>query len=438
MLGTAQSHRQQSTRQFKGMRLTDHYFELPLDYSQTKGPCIEVFAREVVDLKKANEDLPWMIFFQGGPGFPANRPVFNGGWIAEALKTHRLLLLDQRGTGMSSRILPQTLANFPTPEAQAEYLTHFRADNIVRDAETIHHTLIGSDKKWTGIGQSYGGFCLLTYLSFHPEGLEGVIITGGVACVKRQIEENYRLTYQKVLEKNQAFYRHYPEDEAKVKEIVQYLGSHKVMLPSGVPLSPRRFQALGLCFGADGGFERIHYLIEKAFVDGPNGKEIAYDFLVEVEQLHAFDTNPIFCILHESIYAEGYATRWAAERLREEFPWTQVDADRFHFTGEMIYPDMLDDFAHLQPLKDCANILAEKDDWLPLYDLDQLAKNTVPVAAISYYEDMYVPIELSRETALHIPHFYQWVTNEWEHDGIGQEGGKILNSLLDKLAAPRL
>ena len=80
----------------------------------------------------------------------------------------------------------------------------------------------------------------------------------------------------------------------------------------------------------------------------------------------------------------------------------------------------------------------QKSDWGPLYDLEQLASNTVPVSAISYYEDMYVPIELSRETALHIPNFYQWVTNEWEHDDIGHDGAKILQRLLDKLSAPRL
>jgi len=108
------------------------------------------------------------------------------------------------------------------------------------------------------------------------------------------------------------------------------------------------------------------------------------------------------------------------------------------FSGEMISPGMLDDFAHLRPLKECAELLTEKSDWGMLYDLDQLAKNEVPVAAISYYEDMYVAIEFSRETALHIPNFYQWVTNEWEHNGIGKDGAKILKTLLERLVAPRL
>jgi len=93
----------------------------------------------------------------------------------------------------------------------------------------------------------------------------------------------------------------------------------------------------------------------------------------------------------------------------------------------------MDGFINLRPLKECAQILAEKADWSPLYDTDRLTKNTVPIAAISYYEDMYVPIELSRQTALHIPNFKQWVTNEWEHNGIGIDGAKIYNKLLSML-----
>jgi pimeloyl-ACP methyl ester carboxylesterase len=426
-------------RVFKKIATRDHFFSLPLDYSAADSPRIEVFAREVVGSKKQTADLPWMVFFQGGPGFAANRPMNEGGWIGEVLKTHRLLLLDQRGTGLSTRVLPQTLAKLGTPQAQADYLTHFRADNIVRDAEAIRHTLLGPDKKWKGLGQSYGGFCLLTYLSFYPQGLDGVLITGGVPGIEGGAESNYRLTYQKVLEKNAAYYRHYPEDEQRVREIVDHLIDHEVTLPGGGILSPRRFQALGLMIGMDGGFEQLHYLIEKAWVEGAEGRELALDFLMEVERSHAFDSNPIFCILHESIYAEGESTRWAAERLRADHPEFAIRKEgRFLFTGEMISPSMLDDFAALRPLKACAEILAERSDWGPLYDLDQLAKNTVPIAAISYYEDMYVPIENSRQTALGIPNFYQWVSNEWEHNGIGTDGPKIISTLLDRLEAPRL
>jgi len=426
-----------SPRKLNGMILRDHRFELPLDYSDPnpQGEKIGVFAREVcLRDQDDNKALPWMVYFQGGPGCASPRPSMNSGWIGEVLKSHRLLLLDQRGTGLSTRVLPQSLAKFSTPQEQADYLVHFRADNIVRDAETIRNTLLGENTKWKGMGQSYGGFCLLSYLSMHPEGLSGVIITGGVACIKRNIEENYRLTYQRVIEKNDAYYRRYPEDIELAKAVANHLDANEVALPSGVRLTSRRFQQLGMAFGASGGFEAIHYLLEDAFIEGLNGPELSYNFLTEMERRTGFETNPIFCILHESIYAEGYATQWSAERLRDEFPEVDIQKnDCFVFTGEMIAPSMLDDYAALAPLKECAEILANKSDWGALYDLDRLAKNEVPISAISYYDDMYVPIEWSAETARHIPHFNLWVTNEWEHNGIGVDGPRILARLLEML-----
>ena len=79
-------------------------------------------------------DLPWLAFFQGGPGFGSPRPEGNSGWIKRALQDYRVLLLDQRGTARSTPINYQTLARFGTSQAQADYLKHFRTDSIVRDA----------------------------------------------------------------------------------------------------------------------------------------------------------------------------------------------------------------------------------------------------------------------------------------------------------------
>ena len=435
MASNTSTHTTMAPRKLNGMILRDHRFKLPLDYTRPHGETIEVFAREVCLREKDDDkDLPWMIFFQGGPGFASPRPSLNSGWIGEVLKSHRLLLLDDRGTGLSARILPQSLAGFSTPGEQADYLVHFRADNIVRDAEAIREVLLGPDTQWKGIGQSYGGFCLLTYLSLHPESLSGVIITGGVAGIKRKIDDIYRLTYQRVIEKNEGYYSRYPEDEELAKRIVTHLAGNEIFLPGGARLTPRRLQQLGLPLGMSDGRETLHYLLETAFIEGSDGPELSFDFLKAVENQTSYETNPIFCLLHEAVYAEGYATQWAAERLREEFPKVGIEgSDRFVFTGEMIAPSMLDDYFELTSLKECAEILAEKADWAPLYDLDRLSKNEVPVAAISYYGDMYVPIELSDETARHIPRFNLWVTNEWEHDGIRADGARIVARLLEML-----
>lgn len=52
-----------------------------------------------------------------------------------------MLYIDQRGTGLSNPISAATLALQGDAEAQADYLKHFRADNIVRDCEAIRKIL---------------------------------------------------------------------------------------------------------------------------------------------------------------------------------------------------------------------------------------------------------------------------------------------------------
>src|SRR5947209_3293858 len=116
------------THHIPGLVLVDHEFSVPLDYAQPEGEQISVFAREVVAPDKAEADLPWLVFFQGGPGGKAPRPSSRSGWLKRALNDYRVLLLDQRGTGRSSPIYQHTLTARGDPQAQAAYVMHFRAD----------------------------------------------------------------------------------------------------------------------------------------------------------------------------------------------------------------------------------------------------------------------------------------------------------------------
>lgn len=412
-----------------GLIVKNWRFQLPLDYTNpTK--TIEIFAREVIAADQAERDLPIMVYLQGGPGSGSPRPNDNSGWIKRILQEYRLLLLDQRGTGLSTPITAQTLRRFPSPQAQADYLKHFRADNIINDAEAIRQALIG-EERWSIMGQSYGGFCVLRYLSDAPQSLNEALITGGIPSLSRPTEDVYRATYPRVAEKNRLYYQRYPQDEALVAEIVRYLLSHDVRLPSGGRLTAQRFQQLGLQFGMSDGFEAIHYLLEEAFVEGASGREINWNFLFHLERLQNFDTNPIFSVLHEAIYAQKQATRWAAERVLDEFPEFEPNqAGRVLFTGEMIYPWMFDEYTQLQPLKAAAELIANYEDWPPLYNLQQLAQNQVPVAAAVYYDDMYVHRQFSEETAAIVPNIKLWITNQYEHNGLRADGFTIVDRLL--------
>jgi pimeloyl-ACP methyl ester carboxylesterase len=417
-----------------GLVLKDHYFTIPLDHARPDGETITVFAREVVAPAKEDQDLPWLVFLQGGPGSAAPRPQGRSGWLKRALQDYRVLLLDQRGTGLSTPVLPQTLAHFPSAATQAEYLAHFRADSIVRDAELIRQQLVGADKPWSVLGQSYGGFCAVTYLSLAPEGLKEVYLTGGLPPLAVSVDDVYRATYARVIQKNQAYYRRYPVDIERVHQIVDYLESNDVRLSNGDRLSPRRFRQLGLAFGSSNGYEQVHYLLESAFVEGRAGPQISYYFLRNFENSLHFDTNPIFTILHEAIYCQGTASNWSAQRVSAEFPQFEISRDRpVYFTGEMIYPWMFDEIGALKPLQESAEILAAKADWPNLYDLEKLRNNPVPVAAAVYYDDMYVELGISEKSASLIQDIKLWVTNEHEHSALRMHGEAVFGRLYDML-----
>ncbi|MFT7689198.1 MAG: pimeloyl-ACP methyl ester carboxylesterase, partial [Candidatus Azotimanducaceae bacterium] len=402
-----------------GLYFKEHYFECPLDHNQLSSKKIIVFAREVVSSSKKEENLPFLLFLQGGPGFPSPRPLFNEGWMKRALKEFRVLYLDQRGTGKSSAITHQSLSLFNSPQEQAEYLKNFRSDSIVNDCEMIRKQLIG-DEKWSVLGQSYGGFCITRYLSAAPEGLREVFLTGGLPITEGGADRVYQHTYPRVLIRNKAYYERYPEDVLRIREIAEFLIENDVELPGGGRLTARRFQQYGMGFGFVGGFENLHYMVLEAFVETSKGKELSYSFLRTVENSQSFETNPIFAILHESIYCHQFASNWAAERVHNTLPEFEIKPEEqdFYFVGEMVFSWMFDDYKYLQPLKEAAEILAQYKDWPCLYDFNQLAKNEVPVAAAVYYDDMLVERKFSEETAAKIKGISLWVTNEFDHGGL--------------------
>jgi pimeloyl-ACP methyl ester carboxylesterase len=414
-----------------GTVLTDRVFGVPLDHTRGDGEQIEVFAREVVAVDKVDADLPWLLFLQGGPGFGAQRPAGREAWLDRALNDYRVLLLDQRGTGRSSPANRQTLARLG-PKAQADYLTHFRADSIVLDAELIRRELIGA-APWSVLGQSFGGMCTVTYLSFAPHGIREAFITGGLPGLTVTADDVYRHTYRTVLAKNAAHYERYPGDVAQAQRVASYLAAHDVWRPDGAPLSVEAFQSIGAMLGQSSGSDALHYMLESPFADDD---ELSDAFRYAIMDELTFAAAPLYALLHEPSYAQGFATRWAAQRIRAEFaefdPGPAIEgAAPLLFTGEMTYPWMIDADPALRPLREAADILAERDDWPPLYDPARLAGNDVPVAAAVYYNDMYVDREFSMQTAQAIRGLRTWVTSEYEHDGLRVSDGAVLNRLIE-------
>jgi pimeloyl-ACP methyl ester carboxylesterase len=413
-----------------GTVLTDRSFTVPLDHSKPDGEQIELFAREVVAADKATADLPWLVFLQGGPGFGSPRPIGRESWLDRALNGYRVLLLDQRGTGRSSPANRRSLARLGTARAQADYLALFRADAIVADAELVRKQVTGG-APWSVLGQSFGGFCTVAYLSHAPGGLREALITGGLPGLDTSADDVYRATYPLVARKNAEHYARYPGDVEAAKKIAAHLAAGDVRLPGGGRLTVEAFQTLGGMLGSSTGSHALHYLLEDPFT----GSELSDDFLRQTESHLTFSPGPLYALVHEACYAQGGATRWAAQRIRGEFPEfdaaAALDGDApLLFTGEMIYPWMFENDPVLTPLAEAAELLAQRDSWPPLYDAGRLRANDVPAAAAVYHDDMYVPRDFSVVTADGIRGLRAWVTNEYEHDGLRVSNGRVLDRLI--------
>jgi pimeloyl-ACP methyl ester carboxylesterase len=400
-----------------GLVSTEHELRLPLDHGTPDGARITVFAREVADPDGA--DRPFLLFLQGGPGIEAPRPSrhpTSPGWLDRALEEYRVLLLDQRGTGRSSPVSAAALAD-RSPAEQAAYLTHFRADAIVADAEAFR-THLGSGP-WSVLGQSFGGFTTLAYLSQAPAGLREAMFTGGLPPIGRHPDEVYRATYARVLERNRRYYARYPEDRKRFVAACE----EAPVLASGDRLSHARLRQIGYLLGMSDGAERVHAILELP----ARSPAFAHD----VEAI-GFARNPIYAILHESSYADGHVTGWSAQRT---MPAAYADEPAL-MTGEHVYPWMFDEMSALVPLREAAELLA-RHEWPALYDADVLAANDVPAAAAVYTDDMYVERAFSEQTAAAVHGLRTWVTSEYEHNGLRADGGRILGRLIDLVRGRR-
>ncbi|MDO5033768.1 MAG: alpha/beta fold hydrolase [Actinomycetaceae bacterium] len=436
---------EESRRQYvqHGVHVTEHRIQVPLDYSKPEGRKIQLFAREVS--LKPDSSLPAIIFMQGGPGGRAPRPGdFKSGWIGEALKRYRVILMDERGTGLSTRLDAHTLSEFETTSEQVNFVKHFRADNMVRDAEQLRARINGG-RKWASIGQSYGGFINTAYLSIAPEGLSAVYFTGGLPGLT-SVDEIYRRTYRATAARNEVYFARYRQDRETLRDVVKHLDTHEEILPTGERLSSRRFRMIGLLLGTTTGFDQLHYFFEEPFVTVRGQKRLNTQFLDMVRGQVSLADSPMYGLLHETIYAgatpelQGKPTAWAAERLLSEVGSGIAEGfapepdynSTIYLTGEHMYPLIYDEDPALKPMRDLAHELANFTDWPPLYNPEVLAANEVPGAAAVYYEDMFVPLDLSMQTA-ELAGIRTWVTNEYQHDGLRADGARVFNYLHDLL-----
>lgn len=378
---------------------------------------VSVFARVLGDAH-----APALLYLQGGPGSPAPRERHT--WIDTALtRGYQVVLLDQRGTGRSSRIDPQG----PLP-IDAPTLTRLRADTIVADAEAVRQEL-GLDR-WDVLGQSFGGFCLTHYLAASPDSVRHALFTGGLPTVDRGVDEVYEATFAKLRARHVAFNAQYPHAETMVREVCRHLDQQEETLPTGERLTTRRLRTLGIALGREDGFEVLARLFEAPF--HPNGR-LRTDFLAEVGERVSFAKAPLYAAVHETIYGGTVPgpTAWSAQRVSETLdgfaPDASPDDADFFLTGEHIFPFQFVEDPALRPFARVAEELSRIDDWPNLYQNLTPARSAY---AVVYTDDIYVPRELSLETASTLG-AEVFETAKFQHDGLRRHGAEVLGALLD-------
>ncbi|KAK3988065.1 Alpha/Beta hydrolase protein [Cladorrhinum sp. PSN332] len=436
------------------LHVTELHFEVPLDHADPEGRQIRLFGRSarkderpIVPLsaaeKESRDKRPYLVYLEGGPGFGCPEPQ-DLNLTRHALdKGYQVLLLDYRGTGLSTPVDARMVSSMGSPRQQAEYLSMFRADSIVKDLEAVRLCLTKSwepeFQTWSIFGQSFGGFVCLSYLSKYPQGLREVFMTGGLAPIKRTAEEVYSALYKKVIERNEAYYKKYPQDVERVRLIAEQLlpGSPIRKLPGGGSFTLERLLGLGMSFGLHGGIDAVHSIILRLFNELSYQGDFTTSTLMALERQVPLDSNPIYAILHEPIYcakfgqAANHAAFRAGERLRQ-YSWLskeQPPRGPLYFSGEMMYPMYYNAYPELRYISEAAEILAKKSDWPELYDDEQLRRNEVPVYAVSFVDDMYVDFEFAQETARTVRGIKVHQTNRLYHNALRARSDEVIDQL---------
>lgn len=170
---------------------------VPEDHARPDGPTVAIHVAVIPSLARRKEGDP-VVLLAGGPGQAAS----DLGRMAEALsairRTRDIVLVDQRGTGLSRTLtcpalsapLPDDAWNDPRyndealmraewqrciAELQGNPRTH-RTDDYVADLERVRGAL--GARQFNLWGGSYGSRVALRYMQLHPQAIRSSVLDG--------------------------------------------------------------------------------------------------------------------------------------------------------------------------------------------------------------------------------------------------------------------
>ncbi|CAO0834250.1 hypothetical protein SMICM17S_12249 [Streptomyces microflavus] len=393
---------------------------------------------------RAGEELPWLVYLEGGPGFGARRFVGTEAWLGRALREFRVLLLDQRGTGLST---PPTGRPSRCAAARANRPTTWPTSAPTRSSGTasvIRSRLTGG-APWTVLGQSSAGTArpLPLRRARRPRGgphhrraalagrPRGRRVPGRVPPYRAEGRRALRPLSpgrragprdRRVPGRAPSRERRVPADARTLPVARPHAGRRQRQPPAPLPAGER---------------VRPHPARHRALRRLPGGPALR----VLVRRAPALRPHPRVDLRIRR--ARHRLVGRAGARRVPQFDAATALAGDGPVTLSPARPSTPGTSTSTRRCARCARpreLLARRTGWPALYDPERPAANEVPVAAAVYHDDMYVDTEHSPRTAAATRGLRTWVTNEYEHgrrahrltarpgpaagDGQGQDGDR--------------
>lgn len=402
-----------STVYFPGVTSREHEIRVPLDRSNPAAGEITVFARELF----TDESLPPLIYFQGGPGKPGPRTVME--WMPEALRRYRIVLLDERGTGRSTKV-DKTTPERITPQ----FLSHLRPPDVAADAEALREHL--GIEQWDLLGNSFGAACAGSYLSYFPHGVRRAHLVGAVPEPEMDVDVFNRAGYRLLAERQRELFAEVAWLRSRVEEVARHVDTHDERMPTGERLSSTRLRSSGVLLGEEGDFGALVNLFEAPFTSHRGELRLRGDFLAQLGGIISTETMPLWAVVHETVMARpGHPVNWSAERIyRGEFADLTLLGNQFFTTHFEEDPALRPFFGAVDEVHRMDTLKAQSDD---------VSGNRVPAAALLFTNDVYLPYELSIQSAAKVGNLQVWTHEQWLHDAIWVHGDAVAKGIFGML-----
>ncbi len=227
----------------------------------------------------------------------------------------------------------------------------------------------------------------MTYLSFAPEGLREVFITGGLAPIgplgRRHLRGDLRAPPNRTAATSPAI----PTTGLGFATSTIDWPTRKWCCRGGDLLTGRRFKQLGLWLGDSAGFELLHHVVELPLD--------RVRFCTDVER-RSRASSAIRSMRRSTSRRMPMAWQHAGRPIGCS-PTTSADSDTF--TAEHIFPWMFEDYGALRSARRRRGDPGRARMAPHVRRRRNSAANEVPVAASIYTDDLYVERTFAEETA---------------------------------------